>query len=262
MKGLDPALRQQEGGLNFNEIVSQFLDNILLSPSLLAISIGILIGLIPNLQALLFSTPSILRPFGSALITIASPVVCTNTLIMAASLAQVYFSILESRDRSKSMQQTIPDTIISPFHVESKETYSNVEITFEQRGVPIELDNLNPQDVNITSAATHETKLSVPKWRTVAVMIICRLIIPSLVMIAVAKLFVAINLIPQKEKLMQLLLVIESSSPSAQLIIVSLNQIGTPDIASGISYMFVFQYMTSILTVTMWATIGINAIYF
>ena len=51
-------------------------------------------------------------------------------------------------------------------------------------------------------------------------------------MIAVAKLFVAINLIPQKEKLMRLLLVIESSSPSAQLIIVSLNQIGTPEIAS------------------------------
>jgi hypothetical protein len=51
-------------------------------------------------------------------------------------------------------------------------------------------------------------------------------------MIAVAHLFVAINLIPKKEKLMRLLLVIESSSPSAQLIIVSLNQIGTPEIAS------------------------------
>ena len=51
-------------------------------------------------------------------------------------------------------------------------------------------------------------------------------------MLIAAKVFVALNLINSKERLMQLLLVVESSSPSAQLIIVSLNQVGTPEIAS------------------------------
>jgi hypothetical protein len=176
LKGLDPALQQRGGGLNFNETVSQFLDDVLLSPSLLAISIGILIGLIPNLQALLFSTPSILRPFGSALITIASPVVCTNTLIMAASLAQVYFSILESRHGSKSMQQKMPDATTSPFHAVSEENTGNVEITCEQKVVSVEMESLNTENTNIASAATG-TKFLIPKWRTVAVMIICRYII-------------------------------------------------------------------------------------
>ena len=80
-------------------------------------------------------------------------------------------------------------------------------------------------------------------------------------MLAVVEFFVSIHIIPKNERLMRLLIVIEAAAPSAQLIIVSLNQIGISDIASKIAYAFVFQYITSIFTITIWTTIGMSIIY-
>ena len=80
-------------------------------------------------------------------------------------------------------------------------------------------------------------------------------------MLAISEIFVQIDLLPKRERLMRLLVVIEAAAPSAQLIIVSLNQIGIPEIASGIAYMFVFQYIASIFTLTLWASVGLSIIY-
>ena len=58
---------------------------------MIAIYLGIIIGVIGPLQSALFEdNSSVLYPFGGAAIKIAEPVVCLNTLIMASALAQVY----------------------------------------------------------------------------------------------------------------------------------------------------------------------------
>ena len=68
---------------------------VLLSPSMLAIYTGVTIGLIKPLQDALFNDFTILRPFGSAIVTLGTPVVALNCLIMSASLAHVNLSPLK-----------------------------------------------------------------------------------------------------------------------------------------------------------------------
>jgi len=61
--------------------------NVLLSPAMVSIYLGIFIGLIPALKHNIFQNGAPLHPIGSVLKTIGEPLVCINTFIMAASLA-------------------------------------------------------------------------------------------------------------------------------------------------------------------------------
>lgn len=66
--------------------------NVPLNPTLIAIYIGLIIGLVPALQDCFYNNPSgICKPIGSALLTVGNPIVCVNTLIMAATLAHIDF---------------------------------------------------------------------------------------------------------------------------------------------------------------------------
>ena len=79
-----------------------WLKTIFLTPAMIAIFIGIAIGLIPFTQELMFEKMSFLRPLGSAITTLGEPVVAVNCLIMSASLAQVDFS----NGRKKATEET------------------------------------------------------------------------------------------------------------------------------------------------------------
>jgi hypothetical protein len=63
--------------------------HILLSPTMLAVIAGLVIGLIPFTRHLLFVESGYLSPVGGAINTLASPVVALNCLIMSASLAHI-----------------------------------------------------------------------------------------------------------------------------------------------------------------------------
>ena len=60
---------------------------------------------------------------------------------------------------------------------------------------------------------------------------------------------------------MALIIVLESSSPSAQVLIVTLNQLGIASVATRMSYMYVFLYGASVFTVTMWTSIAMSMYY-
>jgi hypothetical protein len=48
---------------------------------------------------------------------------------------------------------------------------------------------------------------------------------------------------------------------SAMQVIVSLNQLGVPDLAAQMSLLYVGQYLLCILTLTFWASVGMSMIY-
>ena len=88
------------------------------------------------------------------------------------------------------------------------------------------------------------------------------MILPPLIMIPVILISIKLKIIPSGySKLMSLVLIIESASPPAQVIIVSINQLGIPDIASSVAYIYVFLYIISIFTITLWSTVGISLFY-
>jgi hypothetical protein len=66
---------------------------------------------------------------------------------------------------------------------------------------------------------------------------------------------------PEHLRLMQLLIIVEAAAPPAQMVIVVLNQLGFQDTASTVAYTYVFLYLFSILTITMWSTVAMILFY-
>jgi hypothetical protein len=88
-----------------------------------------------------------------------------------------------------------------------------------------------------------------------------RLIIPPAVVLVVVRFLVFLGFFSGDDKLMQLIIVIEAASPSAQMVIVSLSALGFQQLASQIAYMYVFQYAACIFSITIVATIALSLIY-
>ena len=80
-------------------------------------------------------------------------------------------------------------------------------------------------------------------------------------MIPMEELWVSIGIFPRAERLLRLVACIEATAPSAQIIIVSLNQLGIQNVASKMAFIYVFQYMISILTITFWSTVIMAIVY-
>lgn len=107
-----------------------------------------------------------------------------------------------------------------------------------------------------------EEKAPLPKARSVIALIVCRLLLCPLLSLFLVKICLAIGVLnPNTDRLMSIFIVIQGSTPPAQVLITTLNQLGFGKIASSLSYMFIFVYLLSILTVTMWVTISIFMVY-
>lgn len=269
----------------------QWVVQVFLSPSMLAIFVGIFIGLVDVLQNAMFKDFTILRPVGSSLRTLSEPVVCLNCLVTSANLAQVDISpiremgrraltragqIFVSVDGNSSMwsrgtgadksshspipveenDHNSPPHTSSPLHCESE--LSPVD-DGESKG-----DQAEGCVVAVTPSSgmrTQESSHSLPQGRTIAGFLLCRLILPSLIILPVLRLAVDGGIIAPREKLMQLVICIEVAAPSAQLIIVSLSQLGLQRVASQMSYLYVYQYLFSIITITCWTSVAMSLIY-
>ena len=118
---------------------------------------------------------------------------------------------------------------------------------------------------NVSSSIIHQCENVVnplPSWRSVGALVLCRLILPPLLIIyVVLPMAIHVHLIREEDRLMQLVIAIEASSTSAQLIIVSLNQFGLTILAQSMAYIYVFEYFSSVATITLWVTVAMSQIY-
>ena len=79
--------------------------------------------------------------------------------------------------------------------------------------------------------------------------------------IVLLRLSVMAGVIAASARMTQLVIVLQSANPSAQMVIVCLNQLGVPDLAAQISLLYVGQYLLCIVTLTLWASVGMAMIY-
>lgn len=100
-----------------------------------------------------------------------------------------------------------------------------------------------------------------PLPQTVFAMVTLRLVIPPLIMVFIVKALMDYNVFGAKHRTMMLLAVIEAGSPSAQFMLVALNQLGLPEVAGKMSYMYIFQYSTAIVTITITTIVACAVIY-
>lgn len=111
------------------------------------------------------------------------------------------------------------------------------------------------------SPAVTKKAVTLPPMRAVATLVICRLILTPLVMVIINQLCLSIGLLSPSNRMMALLIILESAAPSAQVLIVTLNQLGIPEVASAMSYMYVYLYFFSIFTVTIWISVAMSLYY-
>jgi ABC-type cobalamin transport system ATPase subunit len=86
-------------------------------------------------------------------------------------------------------------------------------------------------------------------------------LVPAIVILMVLILVRMGWIIHKESRLLILMLFIESGSGSAQVILVSLNEYGNTKLASKLAYMYLFQYLSSVLTITMWSTLALSLYY-
>jgi hypothetical protein len=97
-----------------------------------------------------------------------------------------------------------------------------------------------------------------PRGRSVAAFILCRLVLPPAAVIPLVVLCVRTGLI--SNKMTALILCLESGAPCAQTLIVSMNQVGLRRAAGQLSVLYVLQYATCVVTVTLVTTVALTLI--
>ncbi|GMI20075.1 hypothetical protein TrCOL_g10180 [Triparma columacea] len=88
-----------------------------------------------------------------------------------------------------------------------------------------------------------------------------RLVVMPGVVISIENLLVRVGVVDSSERLIRLIISVEAAAPSAQMMIVSLNQLGVQDMAGALAYAYIPHYIMSIFTITGWATLAGWIIY-
>jgi len=279
---------------------------VLTSPPIISTCIGITLGIIGPLRNALFKDFTFLTPFGSALATVAQPIICLNCMIMSSSLATVkIFPVksVASNDlsvgKSVSKQKTTNTSSKKSQEQDAQESLARFSVgqyaadgisfdTFQITGT--RKRSVSESDVNAVRLSYNRTRtsdpermpnvlpkisednlkvstpkdsniVSPPQSRTIFAMIFCRLILAPAVMLPLCHYCVKSGWMSGKSRTSMLVVVLESAAPSAQMMIVALSQLGLAKTASQIAYLYVFQYLSAILTITFWTTLTISLLY-
>jgi len=100
-----------------------------------------------------------------------------------------------------------------------------------------------------------------PAARTVIAMVLCRLIISPLIILPICSACMKAGWVSQRDRAFMLIVILEAAAPSAQLMIVASNQLGLTREASQLAYLYIFQYLSAIITITIWVIAAIMTLY-
>lgn len=197
-----------------------------------ALVVGTAVGMARPLQKALFvSRTSPLRALGGTIELLASPVVCLAILITGASFANVEFDSIGSDDAAVA-------------------------------GPKEEAKALAAADPELVEAAPPAKKSALDALRgvrpIVAGFILVRLVFVPATVVALETLLP--RALPQKP-IGRLILHVSSGMPSAQILIILLHKFGMSRAAADISFLFVFQYAASILTMTVLISLSLQVVY-
>ena len=155
-----------------------WMKSVFLSPSMVGIYIGLLVGLVPPLQQGLFNQHGgdpfngMFRPLGSAIVTLGEPLICVNCLVMAVSLAQTDLGITAGIRFAQSM--------IDSFLFRDVESLQLIRIGYKPQAKDAPSSSIPTQDeeyapvIAMKSDEEKKPKSAVPKLRTIATHLLCR----------------------------------------------------------------------------------------
>ena len=235
-----------------------------LNVNMLAQYVGVALALIPSVQKTVFKPGGDLSFIGDTIQVLGSPLVAVNCLVMAGSLTLTkatysleYFGLgwLSSLWHSPEIEKDIEgskDTRacgegdVCEAQANAKE--GEVEIEVKEGGAAL------------TTAGTGDDD-DRPSLRSVVIHCLVRLLVMPCITLGLLHGALRVGLVGQDDHLIQLIIVVEGGAPSAQMMLVALNQLGLQDVAGKLAFLYVPQYLISIFSITFWTTIGADMIY-
>ena len=200
--------------------------------------LGTTVGMIRPLQKALFhSSTNPLRAIGGTIEMLAAPVVCLAIVITGASLAHVDFDAIGDDLAAEGDADEPP-------RIKDEEARATVVVD----------DDEKKRERRKTTAL--EALYGVRS--VVAGFILCRLVfVPATVVCLETVLPLDL---PQKP-LGRVVLHVASGMPSAQILIILLHKFGMSKSAAELSFLFVFQYAASLLTMTVLISFSLQEVY-
>jgi len=202
-----------------------------LNISMVAQYIGIALAMIPGVQKALFGERSSTRFFGDTISVIGQPLVAINCLVMSGSLTLIKGGISSMLPLNRT---------IRPFF-----GYFMKKVTKEELALEAKEESI-PAPVPFMSICIH-----------------CglRLIVMPIIILVLEELAVSIGVIDVNDRLLRLIICVEAGAPSAQIMLVSLNQLGLQIEAGKLAYMYLPHYVFSVITITIVTTVATQLIY-
>jgi hypothetical protein len=223
---------------------------------MIAIYFGVFIGLVAPLRLELFGKNTLWQPLGDAITTLGQPVVCLHTLLMWASLSKVDLFGYGKPYTEVTREQSDKADVVSAMHVNSPSPSG-----IESNNSIVESERRSVGAATLDATETIGVYVAKPHWRAVLAVLVCRSVVSGFAVIPLILLFLNAGFIDSKDRMLQLVIVLQAVAPPAQMVIVTLSQLSLPDIASAMAYIYIFQYLASVFTVTVWVTLALSIFY-
>lgn len=245
---------EQEGKLNgktnrITSIIQPFFFALLKtikSPHFVALTLGFITACIPPLRDQLFSSGGGLRFLGSALESLGYASASIGTLVVAASLVH------EANDDVPpvldSTELRLPSEMDSSTEHSQQHSARNMRETMRSRR-----SSLSQMSIRALAAISRRK----PTIRMHAWFIFSRLIVsPAIVCLIVLGMDCG-GILDGIPKMAKMVVIVNSSLPGAQIVILSLKAKGLSDSASIVAQVYLPSYLLSIVTLVVWTSIGL-----
>ena len=199
-----------------------------------------------------------LRALGSALETVGTPVVPINTMVMAASLYKLGKSSQEE-ESTKSSTKTINEHEIDNNNNGDNESDGDEEKRSESSDKQVE--RTNNKSSSLFSSIRSYLQNNFDSYFPFLLFISIRLLMVPCIVYLIVRMILSSYPTLFQDKLPLMVLLIQSGSPSAQVIMVSISRLGLFDIASSLAPLYFAQYLFCTLTMVLWCSLAINIVY-
>ena len=257
-----------------------------------ALVVGIAIGLTPPLQRALFDPDagSAARVVGSTVELLGSPVVGLVVLSTGAALANVDLERLQrlgggsglhrDEDEDEGSRNGDGDDAGSAEELKVREGSSGSDTTVVARGSPSVHDTRESNSSSSSSSSSSSKGGEIgrragggggssssknPAWAAamsirsiIAGFCLARLVVAPAVIVALFALFPGFR---PDSKLAQLITLVSSGMPSAQILVMLLNKLHLEESASQLVFLFVFQYSFSLATTAVVVVVALRLVH-
>jgi len=230
---------------------------VLLSPPIVGIAVGCLVGLVPSFNWLFYSESSPIRPVTLAAEVLGKGMVTITSIVMMSSLGTSFWKWKDMRDaRLQQPTRPVPEPLQS-----QPQYHQQLQICDEAA----EQDDL----IQSTSQTTGDMRADVVEpnggpavlMRVKVILTVGRmLVIPAAQTAAVMAAATYTDLVPQAKPL-RLVLFLEACVPSANLVVVASQLHGQAEAAEHLSQAYLLMNALSVVTMTAFVANALHFVY-